>query len=421
LQSPHDLGRFAEEELLFEYLRLLEHRTQDRRVLHLALSRLSQLNRRPHHLQMAKEGFNRLARNDKGQLFQLVNGDLLFGYETLAETNVASELHRLRMLFGDDPIMRDPARAARFAVTYDATRQYADVVTVVRSIVASTANQAATRPFPPSAIREQLRARQRATRPMPPSLLPRLETALAQSDLSNFVRRQAVCKLAKETPPQSVFTQLMLSLPDLALAIVPDFDVTSDRFLARYLAEMLDRRMLAMLVRPDPHGPSGATGFAISIETLLSAAFEQFDSRLFVARRGAIVLEIPLTDIFEDVERARFACRLAQRKGYRVCLAGLSCDTLPLVNLRSLGVDFARVAFSPALLDASEGPSVLATAAAGAAPVRLILAGIDSRESALAAMAAGVELFQGRYPDLVLRDQDRRGALAAPAPQRRSR
>ena len=407
---PRRSTALADDELLFDYLRHLDACSEGWSATHVALSRLSPLHRREHHLRLAADGFARLAADDQGQLFRLGNGDLLFFFTQAAQEWVKSELHRLTMLFADDPLLRTSPAGDRFARIL-AAADLGSVVDVIRSASRTRGGGRNRNPVEARAAADEGRPARRQG-PVPLALLAKLDRALMQIDFSSFVRRRPVCRLAGDAPPLPVLTRLSVSLTDLSIALLPAGDIAASRAVARYVGESIDRRLLALQGRPDDaFSATGPVALPLALSTLMSDAFRRFDAHVFRARRNAIVLEIDITDIFDNIEDARFACRLARQRGYRICLTGANVRLAPSIDWRRLCFDYAAIALASTTAAVPEDEARLAAAVERIGAARLILTGADSRTAIGFGTAAGVELFQGRHVDHALREDAGRREL----------
>lgn len=131
------------------------------------------------------------------------------------------------------------------------------------------------------------------------------------------------------------------------------------------------------------------------------------------ARRAAIVLELDVTDIFDNIEDACFACRLARKRGYRICLTGANARLARSIDWGRLSFDWLVIVQGSAT---ATRPADLAGTVERSGSGRLILSGADSRTAIDFGAAAGVELFQGRYVDRALREDARLRHLRAGPP-----
>ena len=77
------------------------------------------------------------------------------------------------------------------------------------------------------------------------------------------MRRQAICTLPEDGSPQPMFRELYISIDELRNAVVPDCDLTSDRWLFLHLTKTLDDRMLQRKARRLAHCDSCSTGFSL--------------------------------------------------------------------------------------------------------------------------------------------------------------
>jgi hypothetical protein len=260
----------------------------------------------------------------------------------------------------------------------------------------------------------------RSRGPVPIGLLAKLERALIQTDISSFVRRRTVCRIAGDAPPAPALTRLSVSLTDLSAALLPTGDIAAGGAISRYLGESIDRRLLALLGRPDDAAAAtgcGPVAFPLGLSTLMSDAFRRFDEHVFRARRRTIVLEVDLTDIFDNIEDAGFACRLARQRGYRICLSGANVRLAPSIDWRRLAFDYVALVSPSTKASCPPDPAGLTRTVERIGAARLILSGADSRSAVDLGAAAGVELFQGAYVDHALREEARRRRLHAGLPK----
>lgn len=393
--------------LLAEYLRRLESRKEGRLAVHVMLSRLRPFNRREHHLNAARAGLAQLADERRGQLFVLANADLFFFFSKDVEGLVRTEIMRVRFLFTEDPIVAKASDTDGFITWYAVDRQYDALVRAARG--ASDSNAAARGVVGRDGARADLKARQKASSALTPELLDRIEAGLVQADLSSLLRRHAVCSVPNETAPEPKFVEWTVCISDLAQTMLPHFDFASDPLLFQHLTESLDRRMLALLAKPGGPLDGGDISVNLNVATLLSEHFFTFDEKLFTARRGCIVIELKLADIAQDPESYEFARKLAQAKGYRLCLDGLTLWTFGLVDRGQLGLDYLKLNFDALMLvEAEERRAWLEDAVARTGPAHLILSRVENAEGVAFGRAAGVQLFQGRHIERLLAEARQR-------------
>ncbi|MGJ3261536.1 MAG: hypothetical protein ACFE0S_18190 [Rhodospirillales bacterium] len=402
----------SQEKLLTDYVRRLEKLKDGRGLAHIHLSQLRPFNRRDQHIRTAAGNFDQLVKDMQGQLFTLKNSDLFFFFKNDVKGQVETMVQKIRFLFGDDPLVEEEGKEGREFVTwYDANAQYEDVVQLVQGLVdAEEKRQTEVRNRMDA--RQRLKEKQKKGEPLTPSVLAKVEESLSRADLSNLVRRQFICRVDGKMVPEQLFSELFISIQDLRETILPGVNLVSNRWLFQHLTETLDRRVLSMLMKTDAVSISGDISFNINIRTLLSDQFQIFDDNLSAARRGAIVIELQKEDIFSDLSSYLFAREFVQTKGYRLCLDGLTMETLQVIDRERLGADLAKIVWHPNLADAGdEVQAVIKRLIERDGPERWILCRCDNREAIDFGRSVGIDQFQGRFVENLIAEDGRRRDL----------
>ena len=341
----------SQENLLLDYIHRLEKHKDDRKAVHIHLSGLRPYNRREHHVRVAANGFENLIKSLAGQLFHLKSSDLFFVYRRDAEPDVRTAVQQVRYLFSDDPLLADEESGIdRFCTWYTAATQFDEILHLVQGMV-----DIGQRRQPESRTqvdtRGALRAKQKLGEPLSPEILARVESALVRADLSNLVRRQFACAVSRKGTPTPVFSELFISIKDLRETLLSGVNLTSSRWLFQHLTESLDRRMLAMLAKTDHITLSGDISFNLNISTLLSNEFLNFDDQVPASRRGHMIVELETMDVFSNLGAYLFAREFIQERGYRICIDGLTYETMYLIDRERLGADVVKLIWDPEMVD----------------------------------------------------------------------
>jgi len=401
----------SQENLLLDYIRRLEKHKGGRRAVHLHLSGLRAFNRREQHIRAAANGFEPLIQALQGQLFVLGNSDLFFIFKAESQPHVETEVQKIRFLFSDDPMMDEHGGRARFATWYDVEQDFNHILHLVQGMV-----DLDDRPAPEASgrmdTRAALKARQERGEARTPEVLARVEQALTRADLSNLVRRQFICTLTRKLVPEPQFSELFISIADLRETLLPGVNLLSNRWLFQHLTETLDRRMLSMLAKTDRITISGDISVNLNVGTLLSNEFLTFDDNITASRRGAMVIELQLVDIFADLGAYQFAREFVQEKGYRICLDGVTHETIELIDRDRLGVDMIKIFWHPEIVDAGEAMhGRIRHLVDSSGESRIVLCRVDNREAVDFGQMVGVNLFQGRYVENLIAEDNRRREL----------
>ncbi len=406
----------SQESLLLDYVRRLEKHRQGRMVVHIRLSNLRPFNRKENHLRAAAECFEDMIKAMRGQLFMLNNADFFFVFKGDFLHQAETVVQKVRFMFGDDPLLEtEEHRQNDFDVWYDveSDEDYETILHFVQNLAFSeTRNNEKPMGAGGGDTRASLKARQTKGEPMTPDILNRVENALRRADLSNLVRRQFACRLDSNMVPEQVFSEMYISIPDLRETLLPGVNMAANRWLFQHLTEVLDRRMLAMLTKTDHLSISGDISFNINVATLLSPEFQDFDDNISAARRGSMILELQIADIFADLGGYLFAREYVQEKGYRICLDGMTHDSMVMIDQQRLGVDMIKLLWHTDMVDTGEEMHERIRIMVRRAGVnRIVLCRVDNREAVDFGQSVGLSTFQGRYIESLIADDNRRRDL----------
>lgn len=405
------MHRRTQEQLLLEYMRRLESRREGRRAVRINLSNLMPANRREHHIRAATNSFETLVSDLMGQLFELKNLDIFFVYKAECHTRVEDTIQKVKFLFSDDPMFDAKDHPEEeFVNWFNVENDYDTLLNMVRRM--SDEDGSKQRLASRSNVREALKARQEHGDPLTPEVLARAVKALQRTDLTSLVRRQFICGVTKKLVPEPQFSELYISIMDLRETMMPGINITSNRWLFQYLTESLDKRILSLLSKTDRLSITGDISFNVNVSTLLSPEFLAFDEGISAARRGSMVLELQKVDIFADLGAFLFVREFCQEKGYRMCLDGMTYESMSMLDRERLGVDYVKIAWDPYLVDAGEAMKTrLRDTVKAAGSKHVIMMRCDSREAVDFGRSAGIKLFQGHYIEHLIAEDERRRQL----------
>lgn len=406
----------GQEGLLLDYVRRLERHRQGRQVALVHLSALQPQNRREHHIRIALNSLEAMVKQLKGQAFMLSNSDLVFIFKDAALDETEAAIVKMRFLFSDDPLLVEEGQNGRgyFVDWFDLERDY-EALLLLAQRAAHEDEARRTQEFAKGFIAQQSARANTPGQPLTPQVLHRIEEALMRADLSNMLRRQAVCAIVGRAAPQPIFHELFISIAELRDTLLPDVNLASSPWLFQQLTETLDRRVLALLIKHDDRTIAGDVSINLNVQTLISQEFLTFDDNLQAGMRGTIVLEVQKVDVFADLGSFLFARDFAHERGYRICIDSVNLESLPFVERERLGVDLIKINWTPAMRS-----GVLPTGAKiqeyvnRCGPTRAILCRCDDQDAINFGQSVGMTMFQGRHVEaLVANDAKRTRGLAA--------
>jgi len=218
-----------------------------------------------------------------------------------------------------------------------------------------------------------------------------------------------------------LFYELFFSIGELQETLLPNVGLDSSPWLFQELTETLDHRVLSLLNRHDDRTLSGDVSINLNVQTLLSQDFLAFDDGVKSSQRGTIVIELQKVDIFADLNAFLFARDFARERGYRICIDGVTVDSLPFIERSRLGIDLLKLAWDASLVEGKlPDGSLLAEYVRKCGPSRTILCRCDSVNAIQVGQSVGITLFQGRHIEQLLsvETQRLRGGPAAASRRR---
>lgn len=393
----------SQEYMLLDYLqRLSRNNLEDRTAVHLHLSRLRPNNRRDHHIRIAAATFEGIVQNYEGQTFILSNSDIFFICKGATLQDIDTAVMKVRFLFSEDPLAQgdEEEDIHKFCTWYSLETQYDDVLEVAKKMHRERERQARMN----VTADPKAGAKRSGRRPIEPEQLGKLEQFLARADMSNLMRRQSICAITPGMPPQPVFQELYISIPDLQNTMLPEYDIGANPWLFQHLTQTLDSRMLSLLMRNDDSSIASSFSINMNVSTVLSPQFLNFDSSLKAVARGTVVVEFQKIDIFGDMGAYVFARDFLRERGYRICLDGLNHLTIQFIDRERLGLDLLKVIWSPDMAEDNSGTRLaeLKQHVDRCGRARIILCRCDNDEAVRFGQSLGLTMFQGRHVDKML-------------------
>ena len=152
---------------------------------------------------------------------------------------------------------------------------------------------------------------------------------------------------------------------------------------------------------------TGEISVNLNVSTLLSPEFMQFDDAVIASMRGSIVIELQKIDIFSDLNAFFFARDFAKDRGYRICIDGLSYDTIDFINREKLGADMVKMIWTDNL-EKDHGAKKCAEIVKRMGTSRIIFCRCDNESAIDFGQKIGVSMFQGRHIEDLIAEESRR-------------
>jgi hypothetical protein len=403
---------------LIELLSNLADKLPGWQAVAFAFSNLLEHYKSEYQIKIALNLLNDLLGDRDGAIFICEDCTIYVVVKSVPKPLMDKMVFQLRYLFMDDPLAYSPEgdENPEFATLYDLETAYEVFLNLIkrRLVQRVRKTQAEQRPMPktmqPGSVptakpgdKKELAKPTSANSSFyfNASSLAGIERDLRAADISGVIRRQPVCASIPDTAVRTVFDEMYINIAELKKLLGTEIDIISNRWLFKYLTQVLDDKMLELL-QNDPttylHTP---VSINLNIPTLLSNRFTEFDATVKPAVKVSIVMELQIADVFADMAAFLIAKDVAQKLGYRVCLDGVTDLSFPQIDRQRLGFDLIKLQWNADTdLDAKSPQNVMLAEAVKRCGVnRVILTRCDNEQAIRYGQMLGLSLFQGRYLD----------------------
>lgn len=414
-----------QDSVIFDYLRKIDKDLGDFRVVYFDTRKLDNQTLKPIQRQSLIETFETVVKKSGGEIFGLPNEDIIIFYHRKCQDEVYACLVKVRFMFHDDPVIRnaESLEDVGFVRIYDlgkddlafrsAIKESMKVDTpVTGNAEGSRPQKADPRVRPEASLSAFNSTAVKLRKQLTTDMLAKVQKILGVADFSSLMRRQAVCAVIGKAPPQRVFEEVYVSIPDLREMLLPDVDLTADPWLFLSLSETLDKRVLETVSRHDDGSLSGNFSLNINVSTILSDEFLEFDDNISPSMRPTIILELQLVDIFSDIKAFILAKTFAQARGYKICIDGITVDKLKYLNRANLNCDLMKIIWHPTFMDVIHEDKHFMDYVNKAERAKMILCRIDDPQAVEVGNSLGINLYQGRYVQRMLNSQPKRTIFA---------
>lgn len=387
--------------------------------LYFAFDRLLEHYRSDYQIKIALNLLKDLLKDFDGHLFLCKDSSIFLVAKSVPKQLLDKVIFQLRYLFMDDPLAYTPDGEENrdFCHSFDLAQDLELLTQRARQKMLQEGRAArgmAAAPAAPTAAPVQEKTSsiltqvkelaKQSTKLFNAISLATIEKDLARADLSIVTRRQPICAAIPDMTVRRVFDELYINIAHLRQMLKMEVDLLSNRWLFKYLTEILDERMLHMIRLAPTRYLEHPVSLNLNVRSLMSDFFYEFDASVHPSVKVSVVIEIQISDVFEDMRAFLMARDAVQKMGYRVCLDGLSDISFSQIDREALGFDLVKLQWNADITsDLQSGPNKkIYEAIRRCGPNRVILTRCDNRKAVDYGQAMGVSLFQGRYLDKLM-------------------
>jgi EAL domain-containing protein (putative c-di-GMP-specific phosphodiesterase class I) len=393
-------------------------------AVYFAFDRLLEHYRSDYQIKIALNLLKDLLKDYEGHLFLCKDSTIFLLAQGVPKQLSDKVIFQLRYLFMDDPLAYGPdgEENKEFCQVFDAAEDMELLLQRARQkmlqegraargmaspAMASTAGVPAPTSEKPASLLSQVKEIAKNSTPMKlfnAMSLANIEKDLTRADLTMVMRRQPICAAIPDMTVRRVFDELYINIAHLRQMMKLDIDLLSNRWLFKYLTELLDERMLHMIRLAPTRYLEHPVSLNLNVRSLMSDFFYEFDASVNPSVKVSVVIEIQISDVFEDMRAFLIARDAVQKMGYRVCLDGLSDISFSQIDREALGFDLVKLQWNAEIAAdlQSAGNKRISEAIRRCGPNRVILTRCDNRKAVDYGQAMGVSLFQGRYLDKLM-------------------
>lgn len=406
---------------LIEILNSIHAETVGWRAVHFHFHKLLEHYKSDYQSKIAVNIVSDFVKNGEGGIYVLQDQDIMVICKGVTKQLLDKMVFRLRYLFSDDPLAYNSEGEENpgFCTIHDLSVawDFANDMAKKKLVNVSQADKHRV----PKQYREELEAKENEgtpagemmsrgagmasqIRPMTPARLSSIEKDIMAADLSRVMRRQPICAAIKHKKIRRVFDEFYINIAHLRRLIMANVDFLSNRWLFKYMTQLLDAKMLDLLAKRPADYFDTPISLNLNVETLLSDKFATFDAAIKPSIKVSIVIELQIADVFSDMEAFLVAKESVQKLGYRVCLDGVTNQSFIHIDREALGFDLCKVQWNADLVSDLSSPfnQKFKGAIERCGANRVILTRCDNMDALDYGHAFGVTLFQGRYLDSVV-------------------
>ena len=398
---------------LIELLNLVQEQRQGWVAIGFAFSRLLEHYRSEYQIKIATNLMNDILGERDGAVYLCEDANIYIMVRHFPKPLLDKMIFQLRYLFMDDPLAytMEGEENIEFAVVYDIERDWQSFMDICkRRLVSRVRKTQAEQRRIPAATAGALESVGIERQPMPSmrvfnaSNLATIERDVRDVDLSATIRRQPVCAAVPETTMRTVFDEMYINIAHLRQSMGLQVDLNSNRWLFKYLTQILDVQMLDMIQRNPARYLANPVSLNLNIATLLSNRFAEFDAAIKPSSKVSVVIELQIADVFADMAAFLTAKETVQKLGYRVCLDGVTELSFPQIDRQRLGFDLIKLIWNADSEQdvGSESNRALVDAIKKCGANRVILSRCDGKPAIEYGHAMGLTLFQGRFIDSIV-------------------
>ncbi len=235
--------------------------------------------------------------------------------------------------------------------------------------------------------------------PLSARVLSHLEDAVEELDVGRYLRSQTVYQAGADGSWQPFYCEYFTGMDELHRENFPKVQMLGRRRMFHEFCQCLDEKMLNGLgVHRAEAAPDGAIGINLGVKSVSGPLLSNLGRATARVARSAVVVELDVLLLLEDIAASRRATGMLRDQGYRIAIDGVTLDLLGYVSPERFDADFFKVHVAHDRLGSLSAPESLG-ALRRLGRERVIFSRCDHEMSVTVGRAIGCDKFQGRLID----------------------
>ncbi|AZL16406.1 EAL domain-containing protein [Rickettsiales endosymbiont of Stachyamoeba lipophora] len=324
----------------------------------------------------------------QGYTFQLKNNDIVIIMETALEKTIEQVIFQLRYLFIDDPLayINRGVENKDFCKIYFLTFEFKKFVSDVEHSISLDHPAGITKTTISRSFGEFITV---------------LEHSLKSINIAELLKRQIIAISTDGINYKAFCEEIFVNIPKLKQILPEDVLNFPDRLYNDFLFDLLDQTVIYHITSNLNTFYQKAISINLNVSSVLTDSFSNFIEKLTAEQKKMTVVEINISEMFNDI-RAFFSAReLLQQHGIKLCLDGVNSLTLKQIDRSSLGFDLLKLQWNADLAENihSEENQQLKQKILACGTNRIILCRCDDIKAINYGRAMGIQIFQGWHLD----------------------
>lgn len=386
---------------ILEFLKELDERNSynDFYAITFHMSKLHERNKSDYQLKIAQNILADLTKRIISRIFVKANKDIVIIFEAKNREFVEKIIYQLRYLFIDDPLAFKKPNIENhdFSTVYVLIFQKEEF----KRIILNSLNDEQKK-----SLSQNFRSNQMQHSGSNTTYFQKIEEDIAKLDMQKLIRKRKAAIAIREKKLNPIFDELYVNIPNLRDLLSYDLSLFDNKILYHFLVKTIESKILETIAGNIQFYITGATNINLNVDLILSEKFVEFHKSLRAYTNNSLIIDINLSDAFNDITSFLYAKNFLHELGYKTCIDDIDHYSISQINRETLGVDLFKMS-----LDSDEElgeieQSILKQYVSKCNPNRLIITHCNDIEIFNYGKAVGAYIFQGWLIDKRLKEMD---------------